>query len=91
MSQATLDDGRHMDKVDRHAEASWARVPLLLLLAIAAFFLFAEHRAHLLGALPFVLVLLCPLLHLLHGRHHGRIPDQRQPGSHGGDGQEVSR
>ncbi|MDO8350163.1 MAG: DUF2933 domain-containing protein [Gallionella sp.] len=38
-------------------------------LAIAAFFLFTEHRAHLLGALPFLLLLACPLMHLF--MHHG--------------------
>ena len=38
-------------------------------IAIAAFFLFTEHRAHLFGILPFVLLLLCPLLHLFHGGH----------------------
>jgi len=36
-------------------------------LAIAVFFLWSEHRAHLLGILPFALLLLCPLLHLFHG------------------------
>jgi hypothetical protein len=30
-----------------------------------------EHRAHVLGALPFVLLLLCPVLHLLLHRGHG--------------------
>lgn len=47
---------------------------LLGFLAIAAFFVFTEHRAHLLGILPYLLLLLCPLLHwLLHGGHgdHG--------------------
>jgi len=40
--------------------------------AIALFFLFTEHRAHLLGALPYLLVLACPLMHLFHGHgHHG--------------------
>lgn len=44
--------------------------------AIAAFFLLSEHRAHALGALPFILLALCPLLHIFgHGGH----------GSHGGD------
>lgn len=39
-------------------------------LAVAAFFLWTEHRAHLLGILPYLLVLACPLMHLLHhGRH----------------------
>ena len=36
---------------------------------IALFFLLTEHRAHLLGALPFLLLAACPLLHLFHG--HG--------------------
>lgn len=41
-------------------------------LAIAGFFLITEHRAHLFGMLPYLLLLACPLLHLLsHGRHHG--------------------
>jgi len=44
---------------------------LLGFLAIAAFFLWEEHKAHLLGALPYVLLLLCPLLHLFHGGHGG--------------------
>jgi hypothetical protein len=45
----------------------------LAFLAIAAFFLFTEHRAHALGILPFALLLLCPLLHFFgHGGHdHG--------------------
>lgn len=43
-------------------------------LAVAGFFLFTEHRAHLMGALPFLLLALCPLMHFFHGRHggHGR-------------------
>jgi len=41
--------------------------------AIALFFLWEEHKAHILGALPYVLLLMCPLLHLFHGGHgdHG--------------------
>lgn len=49
------------------SRAGWA---LLGFLAIAGFFLFTEHRAHALGALPFLLVALCPLLHRFgHGGH----------------------
>ncbi|UCU93450.1 DUF2933 domain-containing protein [Hydrogenophaga taeniospiralis] len=44
-------------------------VGLLVLGAVAAFFLFAEHRAHIFGALPFLLILACPLMHLF--MHHG--------------------
>jgi len=36
---------------------------------IAGFFLLAEHRAHVIEWLPFVLLAACPLLHLFHG--HG--------------------
>ena len=39
--------------------------------AIAGFFLWEEHKAHLLGALPYVLLLACPLMHLFHGGHGG--------------------
>jgi hypothetical protein len=53
----------------------WLQTPsgwvLLGFLAIAAFFLISEHRAHVLGALPYVLLLLCPVLHLLMHRGHG--------------------
>lgn len=44
---------------------------LIGFLAIAAFFLFGEHRAHALGALPYLLLLACPLLHLFMHRGHG--------------------
>jgi hypothetical protein len=39
--------------------------------AIAGFFLWEEHKAHLLGALPYALLLLCPLMHLFHGGYGG--------------------
>lgn len=45
---------------------------LLGFLAIAGFFLLTEHRAHVLGALPFLLLLACPLLHLFHHGGHGK-------------------
>jgi hypothetical protein len=49
---------------------------------IAGYFLVTEHRAHLFGILPFLLVLACPLMHLFHHRghsHHGGA----QPGDAG--------
>ena len=45
---------------------------LLGFLAIAGFFLLTEHKAHVLGALPFLLLLACPLLHLFHHGGHGK-------------------
>ncbi len=54
---------------------------LLGFLAIAAFFLLSEHRAHLLGALPWVLLALCPLLYLFdHGGRDGHGGEDRAPG-----------
>ena len=53
-----------------------AGLVLLAFLAIAAFFLLTEHRAHLLGLLPWLLLLACPLLHLfMHGGHGGHGED----------------
>lgn len=38
--------------------------------AIAVFFLWEEHRAHFLGALPWILLLACLAVHFfVHGRH----------------------
>ncbi|MGH8064283.1 MAG: DUF2933 domain-containing protein [Candidatus Entotheonellia bacterium] len=75
----------------RPQASGWLRsrtgIALFAFLAIAAFFLITEHTAHVLGVLPFLLVLLCPLLHLfLHGRHgggharHGGSRSQRPEG-----------
>jgi len=40
-------------------------------LAILLFFLLTEHRAHLFGVLPYLLVLACPLMHVFMHRNHG--------------------
>ncbi|MFA6178063.1 MAG: DUF2933 domain-containing protein [Candidatus Methylopumilus sp.] len=44
-------------------------IGLLVLGAIATYFLLSEHRAHFLGALPLLLLLACPLMHVF--MHHG--------------------
>lgn len=37
---------------------------------IAAFYLLTEHRAHLFGWLPFILLAACPIMHIfMHGGH----------------------
>ncbi|MFZ5697960.1 MAG: DUF2933 domain-containing protein [Pseudomonadota bacterium] len=46
-------------------------------LAIAAFFLLTEHRAHVFGLLPFLLLLACPLMHIFMHRGHGGPHHQR--------------
>ena len=70
---------------DHHAYGSARRngIVLLVFLGIAAFFLLSEHRAHVLGLLPYLLVLACPLMHLFHhgghGHSHGRQDPQKLP------------
>ena len=48
--------------------------------AIALFYLLAEHRAHLFGALPFLIILACPLMHLfMHPGHGDHAPSASKP------------
>jgi hypothetical protein len=56
-----------------------------VLAGVASWYLWAEHRAHLLGVLPYVLLLACPLMHVFmhhgHGRHgsgHGQHQGSRR-------------
>lgn len=59
-------------------------IALLVLAGVAAFLLLEEHQAHVLGALPYLLLLACPLMHLLmhHGHNHGRNPANPQEHQH---------
>lgn len=61
---------------------------LCLFLAVATFFLWQEHRAHILGVVPYALLLLCPIIHLfMHrggaghgGAHSGHAGHRREGG-----------
>ncbi|WP_348628474.1 MULTISPECIES: DUF2933 domain-containing protein [unclassified Mesorhizobium] len=64
--------------------ASRTGLVLLGFLAIGGFLLFTEHRAHLLGALFWLLPFACAFLHMfMHGGHGGhgshREPSDRSP------------
>ena len=48
----------------------------LVLAGIAAWFLWTEHRAHLFGALPWLVLLACPLMHVFMHRGHGHKGSQ---------------
>lgn len=64
-----MDDMNHRDSsASGDSRWKWALVGFL---AVAGFFLWTEHRAHLLGVLPYLLVLACPLMHLFHHGGHG--------------------
>jgi hypothetical protein len=52
-------------------------IGLVVLGAIAAYFLLTEHLAHVVGVLPLLILLACPLMHVF--MHHGH-------GSHGHGG-----
>lgn len=57
-----------------HQSRSWASptyIGLFGFLVVIAFFLITEHTAHLMGILPWLLLMACPLMHILHGHHHG--------------------
>jgi len=69
---------------------SWrTMLVLLVFLAVGAFFLTTEHRAHVLGFLPFAIFLLCPLMmFFMHGGHgghggHDENTSQNQPQERG--------
>ncbi len=72
-----------MHMTDHEAPPFWRSrggVALLVVAAVGGFLLFTEHRAHVLGFLPFALLLACPLMHVFmhHGHHHGHHPGSKR-------------
>ena len=64
---------------DCRPRSSWAWI-FLGFATLAVVLLWREHRVHLLGAIPYLILFACPLMHLLHRRHHRRRG--RQEDSH---------
>jgi hypothetical protein len=62
-SQTPDEDHRHHEQ--RTNRAWW------IFAAFALFYLLSEHRAHLFGILPYLLLLACPLMHMFMHKHHG--------------------
>ena len=61
-------------------------IGLIVIGAIAGYFLLTEHLAHVIGALQLLLLLACPLMHVFmhhghggHGHHHGDDSSQSAP------------
>lgn len=77
------DEPRHVHG-ERAPASFWASRAFLVFLgfaAIAVVLLWNEHKVHILGALPYLLLLACPVLHMfMHAGH----------GGHGGSGQDRS-
>lgn len=57
----------------------------LILIAGVSYFLLMEHHQHLFAALPYLILLLCPLMHLFmhRGHHHGHRGDGEVSGEQG--------
>ncbi len=72
------------------SRAGWVLVGFVV---IGAFFLWTEHRAHVFGVLPYLLLFSCPLMHLFmhHGRsghgghHHHDSSDERRRSAGAGE------
>lgn len=63
-------------------------VAMLMVALIVVFYLLREHWGHLAGLWPYLLLLACPLMHLLHGHggHGRRVTHGRQGSGHGTHG-----
>ena len=61
-------------------------IPALLLIAAVSYFLLMEHRQHLFQWLPFLIIALCPLMHIFmyggHGNHKGHGDHQGAHSQH---------
>ena len=55
-------------------------IGLVVIGGVTAYFLLAEHLAHVVGALPYLLLLACPLMHVFMHKGHGGHGNQ-SPGS----------
>lgn len=64
----------------------WLMVAIVMVAMV--FPLWEEHQGHLLGALPWLIVLACPLMHLFmhggHGGHGGHGSHDDHKGDHDG-------
>lgn len=59
-------------EVQEERTLSKSKMVLIGFLLIAAYFMFTEHRAHIIPILPYLLILVCPLMHIfMHGGDGG--------------------
>ncbi|MBP6761242.1 MAG: DUF2933 domain-containing protein [Thauera sp.] len=62
------------DDNEPHVHSFWRRpagMALATAALIAGFYMLREHWGHVLGFWPYLLLLACPLMHLMHGHGHG--------------------
>jgi hypothetical protein len=78
--------------MDERTQAPWWRskggIVLIGFGLVVAFYILHEHYAHAFGALPYLLLLACPLMHLFmhhgHGGHHCDGASGEPPGTPAG-------
>lgn len=58
-------------KMDIQRRHRYTTIVLCLFAAIATVYLITEHRPHLFGWLPYLILLACPLMHLFMHHSHG--------------------
>ena len=58
-------------------------VATLVVVAVLGFLIYTDHTAHLLGIIPYLLLLACPLMHMFmhRGHHHGARHDRERGGA----------
>ena len=79
---------------DSHDGLKYSRLAFWGFVAVAAFYLLTEHTAHVMGALPYLILLACPLMHLMHGHGHGHRHSnghQKHEGDANADSRDTSR
>ena len=52
-----------------HGRPGWGWI-FFAFVAMAVVLLWGEHRAHILGVIPYLILFSCPLMHLLHRHGH---------------------
>ena len=64
------------------------KITLAIFAVIALVLLWGEHKVHLLGALPWLILLACPFIHMFmhggHGSHGGHNHHDQPEGKSGG-------
>ncbi|MGX6569533.1 DUF2933 domain-containing protein [Cupriavidus necator] len=74
------DHNNHDRQEDAQRTVSKSKLVTIGFLLVIAYFLFTEHRAHVIQFLPFLLLAACPLMHLFmhggHGHGHGDRKDE---------------
>lgn len=73
---SSIPENKHAETCGTHSGCSVRWIVGLVFAVLGGYYLWMQHRAHVLQYLPLAIFLLCPLMHLFgghggHGGHHG--------------------